>query len=110
MKKRLYRSESNRQIAGVCGGIAEYFNLDDATIIRLIWAILSCIWGIGILIYIICALVIPTESDVWDSSQKADYKREQEEKIKAKEAKKAQSENKTNADGTINANSEEKKD
>lgn len=45
MKKRLYRSESNRQIAGVCGGIAEYFNLDDATIIRLIWAILSCIWG-----------------------------------------------------------------
>lgn len=57
MDKKLYRSRNNRMIAGVCGGIAEYFNIDP-TIIRIIWAIL-CIYGIGILAYIIAVIVIP---------------------------------------------------
>ncbi len=55
--KKLYKSR-NRIISGVCGGIAEYFNIDP-TVIRVIWAILVFCFGTGILAYIICALVIP---------------------------------------------------
>lgn len=60
--KKLHRSRSQKMLAGVCGGLAEYFNIDP-TIIRLIWAFLSvCSVGFpGLLIYIICAIVIPLE-------------------------------------------------
>ena len=58
MEKRLVRSSSDRKIAGVCGGIAEYFNVDP-TVVRLLWVILSCIGGSGLLAYIIAALIIP---------------------------------------------------
>ena len=57
--KKLYRSKTDEKIAGVCGGIAEFFGM-DSTIVRLIWAVLTvCGVGSGVLIYIICALVIP---------------------------------------------------
>lgn len=56
--KKLYKSRSNRQISGVCGGIGEYFKIDP-TVIRVIWAVLALCFGTGILAYIICALVIP---------------------------------------------------
>lgn len=59
MKKKLYRSLTNKKLCGVCGGLAEYFEM-DATIIRLIWAILVVFAGTGLLLYIIAALVIPT--------------------------------------------------
>lgn len=55
--KKLYRSETDKMIAGVCGGIGEYFHV-DSTIIRLVWAVLACS-GTGILAYIIAAIVIP---------------------------------------------------
>ena len=58
MEKKLYRSTINKKIAGVCGGLAEYLNI-DSTIIRLIWALLVFCAGTGLLAYIICALVIP---------------------------------------------------
>lgn len=58
MKKRLYRSSKEKKIAGVCGGIAEYFDIDP-TLVRLGWIIFSCAFGCGILAYIICILVIP---------------------------------------------------
>ena len=54
--KRLYKG-SHRMVAGVCSGIAEYFNVDP-TIIRLAMAVFACTGG-GILAYIICAIVIP---------------------------------------------------
>ncbi len=56
--KRLYRSSTNCMIAGVCGGIGEYFNIDP-TLVRLAWVILSMIGGSGILAYIIAAIIIP---------------------------------------------------
>ena len=59
MKKKLYRSLTNKKLCGVCGGLAEYFEM-DATIIRFIWAILVVFAGTGLLLYIIAALVIPT--------------------------------------------------
>lgn len=55
--KKLYRSDSDKMLCGVCGGIGEYFNI-DSTIIRLLWAILACS-GSGILIYFIAAIIIP---------------------------------------------------
>lgn len=58
MSKRLYRSQTNRKIAGVCGGIGEYLNVDP-TIIRLIWVLLVFFVGTGLLAYLIAALIIP---------------------------------------------------
>jgi len=58
--KRLYRSKKNRVIAGVCGGIGEYFNIDP-TLIRLIWILLVFAGGSGILAYIIAWIIIPEE-------------------------------------------------
>lgn len=58
MEKRLYKSKKNKMLAGVCGGIAEYFNIDP-TLVRLGWAILCMFAGSGILAYIIAAIVIP---------------------------------------------------
>ena len=56
--KKLYRSNTDRKLCGVCGGFAEYFDLDP-TIIRLIFIFLILFGGGGLLIYLICALVIP---------------------------------------------------
>lgn len=58
MDKRLYKSTENRVLCGVCGGIGEYFHIDP-TIIRLIWLLLVCGWGSGLIIYIIAAVIIP---------------------------------------------------
>ncbi len=60
--KRLYRSASDRMLLGVCGGIGEYLNV-DSTIIRLLWAILVFWGGIGILAYLVAAVIIPGQPD-----------------------------------------------
>lgn len=57
--KRLYRSDTNYMLAGVCGGIAEYFNV-DSTLVRLAWAVITAFsWGAGILAYVAAAIIIP---------------------------------------------------
>ena len=56
--KRLYRSKEDRMIAGVCGGIAEYFSIDPVWV-RLIMVLLVFIDGIGILAYIIAWIIVP---------------------------------------------------
>lgn len=63
MKKRLYRIEKDRKLCGVCGGIAEYFDV-DATLVRLGWILLTVFVGSGILAYIIAAIVMPNKSEV----------------------------------------------
>ena len=55
--KKLYKSINDRKLFGVCGGIAEYFNI-DSTIVRLLWVFAVAFWGTGILAYIICAIVM----------------------------------------------------
>jgi phage shock protein PspC (stress-responsive transcriptional regulator) len=57
-EKRLYRSRDNRMIAGVCGGIGEYFDVDP-TIIRLLWILFIFAGGAGILAYLVAWIVIP---------------------------------------------------
>lgn len=62
MEKKLYRSKKDQKLAGVCSGIAEYFHIDP-TIVRLIWALFILCAGSGVLLYIVCALVIPEKPD-----------------------------------------------
>ena len=57
--KKLYRSKTDKKICGVCGGLGEYFNV-ESTIIRLA-AVLLIFMEVGILAYIIAAIVIPEE-------------------------------------------------
>lgn len=61
--KRLYRSESDRKIAGICGGLAEYFDIDPV-IPRIVFVALLIGAGSGLLLYIIMWFIIPTESDI----------------------------------------------
>ena len=58
MEKKLYKSRSDKKICGVCGGLAEYLEM-DATVLRLIAAALVIFCGVGLLAYIIAALIIP---------------------------------------------------
>ncbi len=59
MNKRLYKSATDKKICGVCGGVAEYFDIDP-TIVRLAWVVFTLFGGSGILAYIIAAIVIPS--------------------------------------------------
>ena len=61
MKKKLFKSRNDRKVAGVCGGIAEYIDI-DSTLIRLVWVLLVFCAGTGFLAYIIAAIVMPDES------------------------------------------------
>lgn len=63
MDKKLYRIEEGKKIAGVCGGLAEYFNIDP-TIIRLGWAVVSLFVPVGIIAYIVAALVMPVKNEL----------------------------------------------
>ncbi|HEX9025367.1 MAG TPA: PspC domain-containing protein [Clostridium sp.] len=60
MEKKLYLSSKDKKLAGVCGGFAEYFGI-DSTLVRIGYIALVLCGGTGILLYIICALVIPNE-------------------------------------------------
>ena len=62
VEKKLTRS-SNKILAGVCGGIAEYFNIDP-TIVRLIWVLLFFAYGAGVLAYLVAALIMPEPLDI----------------------------------------------
>lgn len=57
---KLYKSNMNKKLCGVCGGIGEYFNVDP-TIVRLIFVILGLWSGSGVILYIIASLLIPEE-------------------------------------------------
>ncbi|MCJ7834172.1 PspC domain-containing protein [Cuneatibacter sp. NSJ-177] len=59
--KRLYRSRKNMMIAGICGGLGEYFNVDP-TILRLVWVIFGCT-GAGIVAYVLAAIIIPSDPE-----------------------------------------------
>lgn len=58
MERKLKLSRYDRKIAGVCGGLAEYFDV-DSTVVRLIFALLAVLGGCGILAYLVCWAIIP---------------------------------------------------
>ena len=61
--KKLYRSNTDKKLCGVCGGLAEYFEI-DSTIIRLLWVVMTFFSAAfpGVLAYIVCALIVPKQS------------------------------------------------
>ena len=57
--KKLYKIVEGKKLDGVCGGLAEYLNVDP-TLIRLVWAVVTmCTVGTGLLAYLICAIIMP---------------------------------------------------
>lgn len=64
MQKKLYLSHTDKKVSGVCGGIAEYFDI-DSSLVRLAWVVLSLITTVfpGLVAYIIAALIIPKRQE-----------------------------------------------
>ena len=58
MEKRFYKSRTDKKLAGVCAGVAEYFEVDP-TLVRLIWVVFTFAGGAGVLAYIIAAIIMP---------------------------------------------------
>jgi phage shock protein C len=58
--RKLYRSKTNRQVAGVCGGLAQYFSIDP-TLIRVLFVVLAVLGGSGLLIYLVLWIIVPKE-------------------------------------------------
>ena len=63
MNKRIYKNREKKMLCGVCAGLAEYFDIDP-TLVRVLWAVISLGYGIGLLAYIVCAIVFPDKSEV----------------------------------------------
>ena len=61
MKRKLYKSRIDKKICGVCGGIAEYLEM-DSTIVRLICLLSFCVFGVGVFIYFCAALIMPYDN------------------------------------------------
>ena len=74
MQKRLYKIEEGKKIAGVCGGIAEYLNIDP-TIVRLLWVLVSLAYGLGVILYIAAMFIMPTVRSSKRRTQKSQSKR-----------------------------------
>ena len=62
MEKRLVRNVQDKKIAGVCAGVAHYLDMDP-TIVRVIWGVLACCYGAGIVAYIILWIIAPVATD-----------------------------------------------
>ena len=60
MNKKLYKSNTDKKLDGVCGGIGKYFDI-DSSVVRLAWVAFTLLGGSGLLAYIICAIVLPRE-------------------------------------------------
>lgn len=63
MKKPFYRAEEDVILCGVCAGLAEHWNM-NTLLLRMLWVILACCAGLGVLIYIILAIVLPKKTYV----------------------------------------------
>ena len=63
MSKRIYKIRDQKKLCGVCAGVAEYFELDP-TLVRVLWAAISLGYGVGVIAYIICAVVFPDKSEI----------------------------------------------
>jgi phage shock protein C len=59
--RKLYRSNTNRMLAGVCGGLAEYFNLDP-TLIRVLFVVLAVLGGSGVVLYLAMWIIVPKQA------------------------------------------------
>lgn len=63
MSKRIYKIREQKKLCGVCAGVAEYFDLDP-TLVRVLWAAISLGYGVGVIAYIICAVIFPDKREL----------------------------------------------
>lgn len=63
-QKRLYRVEKGAWLAGVCGGLAEYFNI-DVSLVRLLWVVFFFMGTAGFWVYLIATFILPKKSDIY---------------------------------------------
>ena len=60
-EKKLCRNPYDKKIAGVCSGVADYLNI-DANIVRVVWALFTLLYGAGVLLYVVCAFILPEKT------------------------------------------------
>lgn len=99
MKKRLTKSIKDRKLDGVCGGVAEYFNI-DSTIVRFVWFALCFVKGFGIILYVVALIVMPnapdsnySDDDNIDNLKSANVDEKNEKKNEKKSSGKSKSDN-----------------
>ncbi|MFO7887330.1 MAG: PspC domain-containing protein [Eubacteriales bacterium] len=63
MAKKLYKNPSKKKIAGVCQGVAEYFDIDP-TLVRILWFVVAWFYGVGAGVYILMWIILPDKSEV----------------------------------------------
>lgn len=69
MNGRLYKSREDKMILGVCGGVAKYMGI-DSSLIRIIWAVASFIYGTGLLLYLLAAFILPyNENEAFEQNE-----------------------------------------
>ena len=68
-EKRLYKSATDKKLDGVCAGLAEYFEIDP-TIVRLVWALAVVFAGVGLIAYIVAAIVMPRKPEEPQAEEK----------------------------------------
>ena len=61
--QRIYKIEEGKKVCGVCGGLAEYFDIDP-TLVRVVWLLAVLGAGVGLVAYLVCAIVFPKKSEV----------------------------------------------
>ena len=86
-EKRLVRSNTDKVIAGVCGGLASYFNI-DAVIVRLIFAFVTLSGGAGLIIYIVLWIAMPEDGDENKSTKEITSKNSKQVEMKIEEVAK----------------------
>ncbi len=90
MKHRLYRSGTDKVFGGVCGGLANYFNI-DVVIVRIIFVATALVWGLSFVLYLVLWVAVPQEPVRIDRSQdfipEVEEETERREPIKSKKAK-----------------------
>lgn len=73
VERKLYKNTDNKKIAGVCQGVAEYFDIDP-TIVRIVWFVFSWFYGIGIMLYVLLWIMLPEKSEVAEVLNKNEMK------------------------------------
>lgn len=97
--KKLYKSRKNKMIGGVCGGLAEYLNMDP-TIVRIIAAILCILKGAGFIIYLIAVIVMPYDDETFDADDTDNLKSAN---IDPEESKKTSSKSESEKDSKLHS-------
>ena len=110
-KKRLYKSRKNKMVGGVCGGLAEYLNMDP-TIVRIIAGVLCLLKGIGIFVYIIMCIVMPYDDEDFSDDETENLKSaniDPEEEKRSRKSSNSQTDSKLHSDEDFDSYFSDKK-